>query len=236
MFVTLACARNPTEPPLECADPTGPHPISAKPTPQSCPVDKKALIATALFGFAIEADGLNYEYNVYKNCPIDELDFLEDCKSDNKDAGCDGYRGGHSGWDIQTKSVALEETANETFCSLTSGEVIATSEANGMIAVYDAAKKKTVVYLHARKIFVDTATKKDVEVGTPLGIQGNRTPRIAPSDTTTAEHVHVEVQNGRSELPSCGAGELVDRPGIDPIEYLYRSVTNHLYELSLEMQ
>lgn len=236
VFIILACDEKITEPHSECADPTGPHPISAKPTPQPCPADAKALIATALFGFAIEADSLNYEYNVYKNCPKEELDFLKDCDFDNKDAGCDGYRGGHAGWDVQTKSVVGEKSKNVVFCSLTSGEVTATDTTHGMIAVYNADEKKTVVYLHAREIFVDTETKKNVEVGTALGIQGNRTPRIARSDTTTAEHVHVEVQNGWSKLPSCGASELVDRPGIDPIVYLYKSVTNYLYESSLEVQ
>ena len=219
MFVILACDGNPNS---ECADLTGPHPISAKPTQWSC--SKQALIATALFGFAIEADGLNYDYNNYRACP---REVVKECTLEVK-TKCDGYRGGHAGWDFQTQSVAGKKSKNVVFHSLTSGEVTATDTTYGMIAVYDRVEKKTVVYLHAREIFVDTMTKKNVQVGTALGIQGNRTPRIARSDTTTNEHVHVEVQDGWSNLSSCGADASAKRPGINPIDYLYRS-TKYLY-------
>ncbi len=214
VFVILACAGSQTEQDLECVDPTG----SAKPTQWSCPTyeTKQILIAEVLFDLE-RGEGkhrTNYDYNNYndEDCPPDK-----DCSLD----GDCGYRGGHSGWDVQTTSVAGDSTADERFHSLTSGQVTATDEALGMVAVYDADKDKTTVYLHARKIFVDTATKKNVEVGTALGIQGNA--GLGYRDTNTREHVHIEVQDGWSDLYSCGAGETVERPGIDPIDYLYKS-------------
>ena len=53
------------------------------------------------------ADAMTYhDYNGYGCDP-------------NPNNACDGYRGGHSGWDVQTKSVAGDATANEDFYSLT---------------------------------------------------------------------------------------------------------------------
>ena len=62
----------------------------------------------------------------------------------NDTDNCNGYLGGHSGWDVQTKSVAGDEkTADEEFYSLTSGEVIAIDEEQlGKIAVYNATDNK----------------------------------------------------------------------------------------------
>ena len=59
---------------------------------------KQARIAEKLFGLELcEADSLtNYDYNNYMADPHNDTD------------KCDGYLGGHSGWDVQTKSVALD--------------------------------------------------------------------------------------------------------------------------------
>ena len=172
---------------------------------------RQARIAEKLFGLRLsEADSLtNYDYNNYMARPHDTGE-------------CDGYMGGHSGWDVQTKSVAGDKTADVTFYSLTSGEVTATGGKYGKIAVYNATDDKTTLYLHAREIFVSQG--QTVNVGTPLGIQGNAGLVSDPSDTNTNEHVHVEVRDGWSEDASCGAGATKPPINIDPIDYLYEAV------------
>ena len=85
------------------------------------------------------------------------------------------YKGGHSGWDVQTHSVAGEKTANVPFHSLTAGKVIWATEGTynetSVIAVYNQTDHKTVLYLHARGVCVYEG--ESVIVGTRLGIQGN---------------------------------------------------------------
>ena len=171
---------------------------------------KQARIAEKLFGLEpCEADNLtNYDYNNYM-------------VRSNDTGDCDGYEGGHSGWDVQTKSVAGDKTADEEFYSLTSGEVIAIdSETLGKIAVYNATDNKTTLYLHAREIYVSLG--QTVNIGTPLGIQGD--VGLDPSDPRTDEHVHIEVRDGRSEYASCGAGATTAPINIEPIDYLYESI------------
>ena len=135
--------------------------------------------------------------------------------------GCNGYEGGHSGWDVQTKNVAGDvPTVDEPFYSLTAGEVIRSEEsALNTIAVYSRDDDKTTLYLHARRIDV---SKTSVKVGDRLGIQGNTGLSDNPRDR---EHVHIEVRTGRARSPSCGAGATTPPINIDPIDYLYESVT-----------
>ena len=151
-----------------------------------------------------EADTETYhDYNDYMDRPNDTGD-------------CDGYRGGHAGWDVQTKSVAGDEkTADEEFYSLTSGQVIAIGGTYGKIAVYNAADDKTTLYLHAREIYVSEG--QTVSVGTVLGIQGN--VGLGFSDPSKREHVHIEVREGESKLTACGADATTP-----PIDYLYQSI------------
>ena len=171
---------------------------------------KKDRIVEVLFGLNRgEADAKTYhDYNDYMARPNDTGEW-------------DGYRGGHSGWDVQTQSVAGDEkTADEPFYSLTSGEVIATGGEYGKIAVYNATDDKTTLYLHAREIYVSQG--QTVNVGTALGIQGN--VGLGFSDLSKNEHVHIEVRDGRSENASCGAGATTDPINIDPVDYLYEAI------------
>ena len=164
----------------------------------------------------------------------------------------DGYEGGHSGWDVQTKSVAGDDddaTDEVPFYSLTNGTVVninpdvrgsrwGTCEEPpnegwicphigapwGTIAVYDEATGLTTVYLHARRIAVRRG--QVVQVGDRLGIQGN----IGLStDKSVDEHVHVEVRIGNR----CGGGAGADWPhdhtsrvsrfSVNPLDYLAES-------------
>ena len=149
---------------------------------------------------------------------------------DYNDYGCDpsqriGYRGGHSGWDVQTTSVAGNKTAEVTFHSLTKGEVKTRVGDNfNTIAVYNRDDDRTTLYLHAREIFVSNGDQ--VDVGTPLGIQGN-IGSAPKNDANTNEHVHIEVRKKETGYGSFGAGasQTTKNPNIDPIDYLYKSVT-----------
>ena len=143
-----------------------------------------------------------------------------------------GYIGGHSGWDAQTSSVVLDKTDDERFYSLTPGEVIAIGRSCKTIYVWDRATRRTVQYLHARRVDVRPGTDNAaVGIGSGLGIQGNACllPAEAGSWSETRrrsymEHVHVEVHVGRVTIPSDGARG-PERPTCDPIDYLYWSVT-----------
>ena len=135
--------------------------------------------------------------------------------------------GGHSGWDVQTKTVQGPHTADEIFYSLTSGKVTKRDDAIGLIAVYNKKSNKTTLYLHARKII---ERGEDVEVGSILGIQGNLGLGYDLSDTNSDEHVHIEVQEGRSEKYSCGASIYARRTDLDPINYLYESAIERKWD------
>lgn len=178
-------------------------------------IEKKKALAEVLFG----SKPANYDYNNYGNCPPGfncDLEKPSDCGKP-----CRWYRCGHSGWDVQTQSVAGDtNTANEPFYSLTPGEVIGTGGKYGMIAVY--YEGKTILYLHARKI--DVTKDSIIDVRTRLGIQGNVGLGFSDSDSSKSEHVHIEVRKGRTTSAAIGAynasGEL-DSTIIDPVEFLY---------------
>ena len=184
--------------------------LGVSPLMAATEAEKKDRIVEVLFNLERgQADTMTYhDYN----------DFGDTKQWD--DGSCNGYLGGHSGWDVQTKSVAGNvPTVDEKFYSLTSGTVINTTALN-TIAVYDDANHKTTLYLHARKIYVSIG--EDVEVGDLLGIQGNTgLNATGPNDR---EHVHIEVRDGRAKLASCGAGATTPPVNIDPIDYLYELV------------
>ena len=162
----------------------------------------RARLARALFG---PGKPTNHDYNSYK------------ARWPALEGRCQGYDGGHSGWDAQTQSVAgAVPTKNEPFFSLTTGTVIAAGgDTYNTIAVYDAVANLTTLYAHARR--VDVRVGQLVRVGTQLGIQGNAG---LSNDPTDREHVHVEVRSSRRTRLGCGAIHT-----IDPFNYLYRSVT-----------
>ena len=191
---------------------------------------RKAEIAAKLFKLELPDDRTNHDYNDY---------------------GCEprnywhAYIGGHSGWDVQTKNVAKDATADEPFYSLTSGQVINVTKGNlndtSIIAVYNSDDDMTTLYLHARKVFVKE--DQEVDVGDRLGIQGNfglwpLEPKDQPREYVNnkksyQEHVHIEVREGKiegrreTELIAPGAGESQKGPHrtIDPIPYLYDSIS-----------
>ena len=158
----------------------------------------------------------------------------------NNDWRIPGYNGGHSGWDVQTVSVAGVESENDFFYSLTEGIVVKAgaddpeSDSFNTIAVFssdDGSKENgiTTLYLHARATCVYLGQK--VYVGTRLGIQGNIGVHRDPNDPNLPlyndiehsyrEHVHIEIRNGCHSIPALGAVATED-----PINYLYNWVVN----------
>ena len=181
-------------------------------------VRQKDKIVKGLFGGEnperINPHKTNHDYNDYG------------CTVPRWEGQCKGYDGGHSGWDVQTHTVALNETADEEFYSLTAGVVTDLREGDfntfSFIAIFDG--QMTIFYLHAREIsndileaFKDPDVKARVEVGTCLGIQGNTGLGTHQNDTNTAEHVHIEVRKGEHTGSACGAVG-----SINPIPCLYR--------------
>lgn len=158
-----------------------------------------------------------------------------------------GYIGGHSGWDVQTQNVAgAKPPVDVPFYSLTVGKVIYVEPTFNTIAVHNADDKKTVLYLHARRIYVEK--DDDVFIGTCLGIQGNtgiklppeipeayKAPHANPDDypENYAEHVHIEVIVGEPDLvlkygPADGASD-AKSPTTDPVPYLYESIVKNQF-------
>jgi hypothetical protein len=167
----------------------------------------------------------NYIGSVLFNIPYDLIE------TDNVGANCHyndwswnpnlfplGYTGGHGGIDIQTKDVAVQLTADRIFYSLSEGEVIAADQdIYKTIAVYDAINNRTVLYLHARSVFVSVGDQ--INLGQPLGIQGNN--GLGYTDQNTNEHVHLEIQVGMKTGPACGAD-----CSIDPVNIIYEIIVN----------
>lgn len=168
--------------------------------------------------FKISSNCINYDYNDYA------------CHPEN----VRGYRGGHSGWDAQTKNVATTSSENMPFYSLTTGRVIRVEEGDpdtlSVIAVHSDddfnSDGITTLYLHAREIFVEE--DQEISVGDRLGIQGNAGlwgladagERKVYLDINTnnklttdrerkenyREHVHIEVREGETGITADGAG------------------------------
>ncbi|MEZ5302228.1 MAG: peptidoglycan DD-metalloendopeptidase family protein [Verrucomicrobiales bacterium] len=125
-----------------------------------------------------------------------------------------GYVNGHTGLDIQTKSVAGALTADEVFYSVSKGVVESYgTDAYKTISVYDPDRDVTVIYLHARSSSVSQG--QEVTISTPpLGIQGD-------SGSPGAEHVHLEVRPGRRSGGACDRILTLD-PEVEILQYFYR--------------
>ena len=181
--------------------------------------EKMAEIVAQLF--KLDSSETYYDYNDYENNP-------------HWANIVGGYIGGHSGWDVQTKSVAQLASADEPFYSVTEGVVIRAGindpDAFNTIAVHsdDGSENGiTTLYLHARNTFVYLGQR--VNIGSCLGVQGNtglwppRDPEdeIAYADNpeSYSEHVHIEVRKGYHTKPARGTIE-----SIDPIDPLYNQI------------
>jgi len=89
-------------------------------------------------------------------------------------------------------------TPDRTFYAVSRGVVVTAGSGDyATISVYDADRGISVLYLHASSVFV--SENAAVEVGTPLGIQGDTGPGV------TGKHVHLEVRTGNQKYGSCGA-------------------------------
>ena len=187
--------------------------------------EKKDCIVEVLFNLnsGLADMQTRHDYNDYGNCPP-----MFNC---DKMTGTEGYRGGHSGWDVRTLYEQDKKLRNATFYSLTAGVVVNVSDLN-TIAIYDADNDKTTVYLHASevdrsiKIKANSTPQGFVPAGDLLGKQGEK-------GFATAPHVHIEVREGMTRLGSLGAGATdsatTAHASIDPIDYLYKvvQVANH---------
>ena len=129
-----------------------------------------------------------------------------------------GYIGGHSGWDAQTLSVAGRATADERFYAVSPGVIKRFgSPTVNLIAVWHRQSKTTTIYMHARSLNPNLSINDPVEVGTWLGIQGDR-------GSAGAEHVHIEVRAGEWTTGARGADPSLSGPACNPVDFLWRSV------------
>jgi murein DD-endopeptidase MepM/ murein hydrolase activator NlpD len=233
--VLSSCASHSASPDSHLPAPTAGTLGTSTPTPAERTATQRK-IAALLFGIAL-ADidephiGANYDYN----------HFGEDPEPENT---CDGYAGGHAGTDMQTKDVEGVSTADRQVFSLTGGEVVGVDVANGRVFIkttvgmlrereLEARKTETVQlgYFHLRQIFVKPGDT--TAAGTPLGIQGNLGLGLATSDTTTREHVHVEVRAGNASVgAACGAAPRdgtgsAKNGALDPQRY-FEAIANSL--------
>ncbi|MEK7990592.1 MAG: S-layer homology domain-containing protein, partial [Thiotrichaceae bacterium] len=184
---------------------TNPPPVTTDPE-VTVPTTGTDLQRIASVLFQIDIDkiddsnlGANYSYNVYEKYPSSVC----------------GYQGGHSGLDIQTKDVAGAKTADRNFYAVSSGTVVnAGSDVSKTIAIYDADKDITVLYLHAKS--TNVRVDQTIKVGDLLGIQGME-------GFAEGEHVHLEVRTGSHTVGSCGANSVTSR---NPVPYLIDYLDN----------
>ena len=154
------------------------------------------------------------------------------------ESACNGYVGGHSGWDIQTVNAAgsRDEGPNGPpdvrFRSLTSGILTKLGGDNvNTIAVFDGIK--TTTYLHGVSLsgtaLADKSVGDLVHIGDPLAKQSDK-------GSSRRTHVHVGLQDGQRNGHACGADlapsgrQLTDerrdgRVGVYPLGYLYQAVS-----------
>ena len=165
--------------------------------------DQKDAIVEKLFK-GIPHEATNHDYNDYG------------CNLSWRINGKLVYQGGHPGWDVQTKDKSL----NQPFHSLTTGELIRAGNAFNTIAVYNPDDDKTTLYLHASEVLVSVNNNPTIEIGQLLGRQGQ-------TGNATGPHVHIEVREGKWEYASLGIGasQKTDHPNVDPIPYLYESIS-----------
>lgn len=212
---------------------------------------QKDLIVAALYGFGDAADAdqkTNHDYNDF-GCPLSAFVTAEDGTPPHNDCGgwsepewdrtyprnwiwrnehgnvVRGYREGHSGWDIQTKT-----RGNEPFYSLTDGVVVARADLSkakgqyGILAIQDDAGH-TVIYLHTSEFDRRIRVTTRVTAGTCLGRQGKS------GVEWSGAHIHLEVRDGATTGGSGGAywispaDEKPSPPSVDPVGYLYGLVS-----------
>ena len=130
-----------------------------------------------------------------------------------------GYRGGHSGYDV------THETDEARFYSLTEGVVVKIVMPDNpdvdlsYLVVYNEDDDKTILYLHLSRVNVDLG--ETIDIGDYLGRQGLN------SDFSTGYHIHLEVRDGSTCHPSCGASPDFNYPNVDPIDYLHGKLTEN---------
>ena len=148
------------------------------------------------------------------------------------------YKGGHAGWDVRTrKEWEIREPlpVDQAFYSLTKGVVILDGKKGedntggetkfNTIAIYDEDSDKTTFYLHASDVHLSIKKGVEVEVGDPLGNQGD-------TGSPGAFHVHLEVQEGEAERASAGTKDNGTQT-IDPISYLHESIQAGPFEFRI---
>ena len=178
--------------------------------------DIQKKIASELFNIPL-ADinktsiGVNYNYNNYG-------------VGDEGDSTCTGYAGGHAGVDFQTKDTAGTATADREVYSLTDGKVVKTDTGNGRVIISTTLiingtpENVKIGYLHLRRI--DVAEGDIITKGSNIGIQGNLGLGLKKSDTTTQEHVHVEIRSNDAPTgAACGAAPSGHVGSLDPLNY-----------------
>ncbi len=179
-------------------------------------LDVQKKVAAALFNIPVAdidkaAIGANYSYNDFGANAEGELT-------------CAGYAKGHAGVDFQTKDVAGASTADRDVHFLTDGTVLKTDATNGRvivsatITVHGVAEAVKIGYLHLRSINV--AEGASYKRGEKLGVQGNLGLGLKASDTTSQEHVHVEIRSNTAPSgAACGADPKDKVGSLDPLPY-----------------
>ena len=131
-----------------------------------------------------------------------------------------GYIGGHAGWDAQTLSVAgrVATDVNARFYAVSPGVIKRFgSPTVNLIAVWHRQSNTTTIYMHARSLNPNLSVGDPVDVGTWLGIQGDR-------GSPGAEHVHIEVRAGEWTTGAGGADPSLPGPTCNPVDFLWRSI------------
>lgn len=170
-----------------------------------------------------------YEYNYYTwSCKLTRKD-----KHTGKDKCV--YKGGHAGWDVQTR----DRSKDQTFYSLTTGIVIMDGKGNkspddtdtsdeinfNAIAVYDEDTDKTTFYLHASVVDPSIKKGRKVKVCDSLGKQGE-------TGSPGAVHIHLEVQEGKAKRASAGTKD-TGTETMDPIPHLYKSIQSRPFKITV---
>ncbi len=194
------------------------EPEAASPDAQVTRLEKQALLAEMLYQYGAD---LVFTYNDYQACPVGSHPRASDEHYTNfcgegEHPALPGYIGGHSGWDSYRESGGHRRHA---FHSLTAGEIACLGSDYGLIAVKSDDGYITR-YLHG-EVDSDLYSGQQIALYDQLGItsglgRGNRLEFGA--------HVHVEVAEPGTD--PCDSSNGADDTGtIDPIDYLYPSVT-----------
>lgn len=165
--------------------------------------DARRLMASELFKIDINnidsASGANYNYNNWGANP----GYLGPCA---------GYDGGHSGIDMQTKSVVGNNTTVANFYAISDGVVARDPDSYNTISIYNKDKDLSVNYLHGKTIYVKNGDP--VKYGDLLGVVGHK-------GLSSGNHVHFEIRQG-DKGPACGYTTT-----IDPVTNAYEFIKNN---------